>query len=213
MKGVVLLSGGFDSVVAAHKLQSAMEIVPLHCSLQPLTNHDAEQKARLLAKHLSCKGLYIVRIGEALAHMSTCSDEQYYFILQKRLFLRIAQHIAYREGCEYIITGDNLGQVASQTLSNLGTISYGCTLPILRPLLTFDKQEIIDYAKLIGTYEISKGPEMCDVFGIKHPLTKSKLHKVLEEESKCNEKNIFQAAVETLQYEIVPKLYSDEQPN
>tara|TARA_Y100000310_G_C20040889_1_gene516111 strand:- start:132 stop:488 length:357 start_codon:yes stop_codon:yes gene_type:complete len=86
---------------------------------------------------------------------------------------KAAEIIAEKEGAKFLITGENLAQVSSQTLSNLQTITKNLTLEILRPVLSFDKQEIINIAKKIGTYEISKGPEICCLLGPKHPATKS----------------------------------------
>ena len=95
--------------------------------------------------------------------------------------------MAKKEECDFIITGDNLAQVSSQTLQNLVVVSQATQMPILRPLIGFDKQEIIDIANQIGTYEISKGKEHCDILGPEHPETKAKLEGVLKEEEKIED--------------------------
>jgi len=104
----------------------------------------------------------------------------------KKLLLRTAEKICERKGFDFIITGENLGQVSSQTLENLVSISFGIKKPVVRPLLCFDKQEIIDLSKKFGFYAISVGPETCDVLGPRHPATKSVQLKVLEEEKKAD---------------------------
>ena len=98
--------------------------------------------------------------------------------------LRKACEVAKAEGCDFIITGDNLAQVSSQTLENMKVISSASNIEILRPLLTYDKKEIIKIAMTIGTYDISNGPEVCDVLGPRSPATRSKLEKIEKEESR-----------------------------
>ena len=100
--------------------------------------------------------------------------------------IKKAEEIAKKEGCDFIITGESLGQVGSQTLSNLKTITSASKMTILRPLLAYDKQEILKLARNIGTYDISTGPEVCDMLGPKNPLTKSDIADILNEESKLN---------------------------
>ena len=98
--------------------------------------------------------------------------------------LKIAEKLAKKEKCKFLITGENLGQVASQTLSNMTNTTKAVKLPILRPLLCYDKSEIIILAKKIDTYETSKGPEICCLLGPKHPATKSSLREIEHEEKK-----------------------------
>ena len=103
-------------------------------------------------------------------------QHKYYFVLSKRLMVKIAEKIAEKENCKFLITGENLAQVSSQTLPNLVAITKAVKIPILRPLLTFDKVEIINKAEEIDTFELSKGPEVCDILGPKHPSTNTKPH-------------------------------------
>ena len=95
---------------------------------------------------------------------------------------RISEALAKEQKCDFIVTGESLAQVSSQTLANLAAISQAIKFPVARPLLGFEKEETIKIAEQIGTFEISKGPELCDVLGPKHPVTKARLHRVLEEE-------------------------------
>jgi thiamine biosynthesis protein ThiI len=126
----------------------------------------------------------VVRVGEAFAAVAHVANRRYYFVLTKRLMVRLADAIADREGAEVLVTGENLGQVSSQTLASLRAIDAVARRPILRPLIGFDKQEIVDRAKTIGTYEVSKGPEICDLLGPPRPSTHARLDQVLAEESK-----------------------------
>ncbi|MDO8627980.1 MAG: 7-cyano-7-deazaguanine synthase, partial [Candidatus Diapherotrites archaeon] len=165
-KGILLLSGGFDSVVAGWlAIQQGSELVALHFSLEPLTDNNPELKSRKLAEKIGIKEFHVVKIGKVLEEFVKNSNHKYYFVFMKRLMLRFAEILAEKVGAEFILTGENLGQVSSQTLSNLSTIDKVTKFPVLRPLLSFEKQEIIDLAKKIGTHDISLGPEMCDILG------------------------------------------------
>ena len=184
-KGILLLSGGFDSAVAGWlTLQEGSELIALHFSLEPLTDNSPELKSRKLAEKLGIMEFHTVKIGKVLEKFAKTANHKYYFVFMKRLMLRFAESLAKKSGAEFILTGENLGQVSSQTLSNLSTIDKVTKLPVLRPLLSFEKQDIIDLAKKIGTHDISIGPEMCDALGPKLPATISSVQKISEEESK-----------------------------
>ncbi len=173
-KGVALLSGGIDSPVAIHMMQNRLEIIAAHFHQEPLTSKKEVEKVKELAKHLGLKKVYLIPFVPVLRSLVDKCDHKNYFILQKILMFKSASTIAKKEEAKALITGENLGQVSSQTLSNLKTISFHVDCEIFRPLLTFDKQEIINIAKKIETYEISKGPEICNLLGPKAPATKSK---------------------------------------
>ncbi|HLC36127.1 MAG TPA: tRNA 4-thiouridine(8) synthase ThiI, partial [archaeon] len=113
-----------------------------------------------------------------------------YFVLMKRLMLRVAEKLAEKKGIDFLITGENLGQVSSQTLSNLASIDSSVKIPVLRPLISFEKQEIIDFSKKIGTHDISVGPEMCDVLGPDKVAVKSSEKKLNELEKEINMKEL-----------------------
>jgi thiamine biosynthesis protein ThiI len=187
MKGLLLLSGGFDSPVAGYLMkQKGLEIIPVHFSLRPFTKESDEDKPKKLANIIGCKKIFIVPQGESHAEIVKKCKHEYYYIISRRLMLRIAETIAKKEKCGYIITGDSLGQVGSQTLENMHVISKATDMIILRPLLTNDKQETIDFARKIGTFETSCGPELCSVLGPKHPATKSRLKIIELEEQKVD---------------------------
>lgn len=177
-KGIALLSGGIDSPVAIHLMKERLEIIAVHFHQQPLTDEKEIDKVKELAKILEIKKIYLVPFTSVLKELVGKCNYKNYFILSKIAMFKAAELIAEKEGAEYLITGENLGQVSSQTLSNLTTITKNLSLEIFRPVLTYDKQEIIDLAKEIGTYEISKGPELCCLLGPKHPATKADFEKI-----------------------------------
>jgi thiamine biosynthesis protein ThiI len=184
-KGVLLLSGGFDSPVAGHLMhRQGLPLVAAHFSLEPITDDAAAVKARTLCGILGLDQLYVVRVGEAFAEVARLANRRFYFILTKRLMVRLADAIADREAADVLVTGENLGQVSSQTLASLRAIDAVARRPILRPLIGFDKQEIVDRAKAIGTYEVSKGPEICDLLGPPRPSTHARPDQILIEEAK-----------------------------
>ncbi|HVM45705.1 MAG TPA: hypothetical protein VM582_07190 [Candidatus Thermoplasmatota archaeon] len=183
-RALLLLSGGFDSVVAGKLLQEqGVKLEAVHFSLEPFTDDAAERKAARLAAHLGVPRLHVVAAGPLFSELTQKADQRLYFVLSKRLMARVAGELAPRLGCEAIATGENIGQVSSQTLPNLASIDRASPLPVLRPLLAYDKVDIVDLAREIGTYEISVGPEVCDVLGPTHPSTGAQLERVEKEES------------------------------
>lgn len=185
LRAVLLLSGGIDSPVAGWLMkQHGLDIIPIHFANYPFTEKEPEEKARKVAQLLGFSDLMVKDLGKEFARIAKLCNHRYYFVLSKRLMLREAEKTANKLGCKFIITGENLGQVSSQTLKNLTVIDKAVSMPVLRPLLTFEKQEIIDLAKKIGTYEISSGKEHCDALGPKHPATGVSEEKIIEEESK-----------------------------
>ena len=200
MKAVLLLSGGFDSPVAGYIMQKKLDVIAVHFSTAPFTDDEPEKKCRKLAKHLGFKKLYIVNTGREFVRISKECNHRLYFVLTKRLMIRIAEKIAKKEKADFIITGENLGQVSSQTLLNLDAITRATKMPILRPLLCMDKEDIINIAKKIDTYETSIGPEVCEILGPLDPTTKARIVDVEIEEEKITEdfiqKPLKQAIVE-----------------
>ncbi|MBI2572245.1 7-cyano-7-deazaguanine synthase [Candidatus Woesearchaeota archaeon] len=180
-KGVALLSGGIDSPVAIHLMQQRLEIIAVHFHQLPLTDGREIEKVKELCKILQVRKLYLVPFTPVLkALVEKCQHKDYY-VLGKIMMMRCATLIAAQEDAQFLITGENLGQVSSQTLSNLTSITKNVSMEILRPLLTYDKQEIINVAKKIGTYETSKGPEICNLLGPKSPSTKSEPDRVRQD--------------------------------
>jgi len=186
-KVLLLLSGGIDSPVAGKiLLDNDFEVIALHFSLEPFTDDSAKRKSIVIARKLGIKRVFAIKCGNEHAKIVEACKHKYYYIISRRMMLRIAEIIAKQENCRFICTGDNLGQVGSQTLENLDVISRAIEMQILRPLLTNDKIETIQLAKEFGTYEISIGPEMCSVLGPKHPATKSRIEVIEEEEEKVD---------------------------
>lgn len=184
-KGLVLLSGGIDSPVATWIMQKqGLTLEAIHFSNEPFTDDVPEKKTIEAAKLLGLRKLAVVNIAKPLVNFNKTCNKRYYFVFMKRLMYRIAQEYAQKAGATCFITGENLGQVSSQTLTNLSVLGDVAELPLLQPLLGYDKEDIIEIAKRIGTYEISKGPEHCDALGPKFPMTKATKEGIEAEESK-----------------------------
>lgn len=186
-KGILLLSGGFDSPVAGHLMsRQGLDIIAAHFSLEPITDDSAAVKARTLCRILGFPSLYVVRVGEGFAEVAHLANRRFYFVLTKRLMVRLADAIGDRESADVLVTGENLGQVSSQTLASLRAIDAVARRPVLRPLIGFDKQEVVDRAREIGTYEVSRGPEICDLLGPPRPSTHARMEQILTEEAKLD---------------------------
>lgn len=184
---LLLLSGGIDSPVAGHLLrEQSIELEAVHFSLEPFTDHAAEEKAQRLAGCLGLKRLHVVPAGILFGELVKRADPRLYFVLSKRLMARIAGAMAPDLACQAIATGENLGQVSSQTLPNLASIDRASVVPVLRPLLAYDKVDIVDIARASGTFDVSKGPETCDVLGPKHPSTGATRERVEKEEARVD---------------------------
>lgn len=202
-KAIALLSGGIDSPVAINLMQDKFEIIGLHFHQIPLTDENEREKVKKLAKHLGLKKLYLVAFAQTLKEIVEKCDHRYYYILGKILMYKIGEEIAKKERAMSLITGENLAQVSSQTLSSMYSITMQIDLPILRPVLCCDKQEIVDLAKEIGSYEISKGPEICSLLGPKNPITKGRRDLVEKELSKLDLKKICSICLDPMALEII----------
>jgi thiamine biosynthesis protein ThiI len=195
-KGLLLLSGGIDSPVAAHLLQrQGAELDAVHVSLEPYTDASPEAKARALARALGIRAIAVVPGGEANAALAQ-ADHKRYFVLSKRFMLRCAERLAPARGASFLATGENLGQVSSQTLANLAAIDGAVTLPVFRPLLSLDKTEIIRIAERLGTLKTSEGPELCDVLGPRYPATRASAEEARRAEGKVDLEDLVAQAVE-----------------
>ena len=195
-RGLLLLSGGIDSPVSGYLMKKlGVNIGAIHFSHEPVTDDEAEIKSKKLAKQLGFSPVYVIPFGETLAYLSKTCDHRYYFIIMRRMMLRISERIAQKEGYDFLITGENLGQVGSQTLENMKATDCAVKMHVLRPILCNDKVETINIAEKIGTFEISKGPEICAVLGPKHPVTKAKIETVLDEEKKIDVEKIVEECV------------------
>jgi len=190
-KVVVLLSGGLDSPVAAWKvIKRGCTAIFVHFHSFPYTNKESQEKAKqissLLAEYQLRSKLYLIPFAEVQRHIMVESPANTRVILYRRYMLRIAEQIAKRERARVLVTGDSIGQVASQTIENIDVISRAVSMPVLRPLIGDDKIEIVDLARRIGTHDISILPDQdcCSLFVPKHPETKARLDVIEESESR-----------------------------
>lgn len=189
-KAMLLLSGGIDSPVAGYlTMKRGIEIEAVHFSSPPYTSDLAKGKVLDLASMISVyQGqikVHVVPFTDLqLAIYKHCS-ESYAITIMRRMMVRIADRLAQRRNCMALVTGESVGQVASQTLNSMQTINDVTTMPILRPVVTYDKLEIIDVAKKIGTYETSILPyeDCCTIFTPKNPVTKPTVKRAVEMES------------------------------
>jgi tRNA uracil 4-sulfurtransferase len=190
---VSLISGGFDSPVAAYRMmQRGCRLIFVHFHSAPYLDRTSQEKCRelvqLLTRHQLRSRLYLVPFGEIQRTIVAGVLRPLRVVLYRRMMLRIAEAIARKEKALALATGESLAQVASQTLENMAVIQQAAALPILRPLVGMDKQEIIDQARRIGTFEISSQPDedCCQLFVPKHPATKSRLADVEKAEARLD---------------------------
>ena len=190
-RAVSLLSSGIDSPVASYRMMKrGVHLVFVHFHSQPYTDRNSQRNTELLVRILTryqfCSDLYLIAFVEIQRHIMTHAPPEYRVILYRRAMLLIAESIATSEGASALVTGENVGQVASQTLSNIRAIEDASSLPVLRPLSGHNKEEIITEARQIGTYETSIEPyeDCCAVFVPKHPETKADLETVQKIESR-----------------------------
>ena len=204
MKALLLLSGGIDSPVAAHMMQKVgLDLIAVHFHSYPLTDKNSIEKCEILCKKLNISKMYVIGIADIQSEVVKKCKHALYFVITRRFMYQIAEIIAEKENCEALVSGDNLGQVASQTVKNMVVISDGIKLPIFRPLLTNDKVETIDYANKIDTFEISKGPEICCLLGPKHPATGTTLPVVQGEEKRLDKELLIKKALESTETKIL----------
>ena len=205
MRVLLLLSGGFDSPVAARLLQrDGHEVEALHFSLEPFTDGRPTEKCIRLAGLLGLRRLRVVDAGELFADIAREGKRRYYFVLSKVFMLKTAEALARREGFDALATGESLGQVSSQTLPHLSFLAAQTTLPVVRPLLGFDKSEIVDLARRIGTFETSAGPEVCDVLGPKHPLVEGRPELLAQELSAVGMDSLVERALARVREASLP---------
>lgn len=192
-KVALLLSGGIDSPVAGYRMQKrGATVEPVYFHGFPFTSDMVRGKVARLAEKLAfyqdSMALHVVNFTPVLTALKQYCPERFIIIVMRRFMVRIAAEIAKRTGCKALVTGDNLGQVASQTLDNLECVTDVSPVMILRPLLSFDKFDIIEQARKIGTYEISIEPheDCCALFVPKFPEIYGKLDEVREAEAEMD---------------------------
>ncbi|KYK32265.1 MAG: hypothetical protein AYK22_01940 [Thermoplasmatales archaeon SG8-52-3] len=202
MKFLSLISSGIDSPVASYLLsKKADEMILVHGDIKPFTdNREIENFTHLvshLKKIISCPvKTYVILHGYSLSEFKQNCNNKYTCVFCKRTLLRYAEKIAEIEDADAVIMGDSLGQVASQTLQNIRVVDKAVNIPILRPLIGLDKEDVVRIAKEIGTFEISILPtDGCSAVPYK-PSTMAKLEKILEEENKINVNDLVKKAIE-----------------
>ena len=203
-KAALLLSGGIDSPVAGYMIaKRGVQLVAVHYHSFPYTSEFAKQKVLDLAKILSeyCCGLkvYVVPFTDIQMQIHEKCPDDYTTLIMRRYMMRIAERIAQKEEALALVTGESIGQVASQTMEALITTNEVVkTMPVYRPLIGFDKIDIMEYAKKIGTYETSILPyeDCCTVFTPRHPATKPKMALIMKGEDQLDQETLIQTAVD-----------------
>lgn len=193
-KATLLLSGGIDSPVAGYMIaKRGVKIDAVYFHAPPYTSERAKQKvvdlAKLVARYAGPIDLHVINFTDIqLAIYEKCPHDEL-TIIMRRYMMRIAEHIARESGSLGLITGESLGQVASQTIQSLAATNEVCTMPVFRPLIGFDKQEIIDISKKIDTFETSILPfeDCCTIFVAKHPVTKPNVNIIKRSEGNLAE--------------------------
>ena len=205
-KGVLLISGGIDSPVAGYMMaKRGMEVEYLHFHSYPYTNEQAKDKvvelARILSRYTGGTSISTVKVTHIQEEIHKKCAAELNVTLLRRFMFRIAERVAKRKGAKCLITGESLGQVASQTIEGITSSNAVVTLPVLRPLIGFDKEEIIIRAKKIGTFETSVLPyeDCCTVFLPEFPAIKPKLSFIEEEEAKLDIEVLVNEALDSLE--------------
>ena len=205
-KAMLLLSGGIDSPVAGYMVaKRGVELEATYFHAPPYTSERAKQKVidltKLVAKYSGPITLNVVNFTDIqLAIYEKCPHDEL-TIIMRRYMMRIAEELGKESGCLGLVTGESIGQVASQTMHSLYCTNEVCTMPVFRPVIGFDKQEIIDLSEKIGTYETSIQPfeDCCTIFVAKHPVTKPNLNIIQRDEHNLDDciDELFKTAIET----------------
>lgn len=196
-KAMVLMSGGFDSPIAAwHLLKRGVSTRFVHFHSIPYTSRESLEKVtdliKILKKFKSSSVMYSVPFADVQKEIMMKCPQSLRVILYRRFMMRIAESLAKKEKCLALVTGDSVGQVASQTLENILAVNQAATLPVFRPLIGLDKEEIMQKAREIGTYDISKLPhdDCCTRLMPKNPEIRAKLSDVIEAEKNLDIENL-----------------------
>ena len=211
--GMLLLSGGIDSPVAGYMMaKRGLRIEAVHFESFPYTSEMARDKvirlARTVAAYTGDIYVHVVSLTKIQEEIAKHCEENYFTLLLRRYMMNIASRLAADHDSKCLITGESLGQVASQTLEAIGVTDNAATIPVLRPCIGMDKEEIIEISRKIDTFDISIEPyeDCCTVFTPRHPRTKPVLEKVLREEQKLDFEALVQEAIAT-KYTIRAQAY------
>lgn len=204
-RALLLLSGGIDSPVAGYMMaKRGVRLEALHFESFPYTSERAREKVLELAKIVSEYAgeikVHVISLTHIQEELVKHCEEDYFTLLLRRYMMTLAERVAKEKGCAALITGESLGQVASQTMQALQVTDAAVQLPVFRPCIGMDKEEIVTVARHIGTFETSIQPyeDCCTVFTPKHPRTKPDLEKVLVQENKVDFSALVEEAMETL---------------
>lgn len=209
-RAMSLLSGGIDSPVASWMVaKRGMELECIHFHSYPFTSEKSQEKvidlAQILAKYCGRVRLHKVNMLEIQKSIGlNCKDEEM-TIISRRFMMRIAERVAESRHCDALVTGESIGQVASQTIQGLTCTNASVKMPVFRPLIAMDKTEIIEVAQKIGTFETSILPEedCCTVFSPKKPVTKPKLDRIEKSENKLDVEKLIQDAIDNIEVEDI----------
>ncbi|OBW84618.1 thiamine biosynthesis protein ThiI [Clostridioides difficile] len=209
-RAMSLLSGGIDSPVATWMVaKRGMEVEAVHFHSYPFTSERSQEKvkdlAKILAKYCGRVRLHKVNILEIQKAIGENCNEEEATILSRRFMMRIAKRLSEKRHCDALITGESIGQVASQTIQGLTCTNAVVDLPVFRPLIAMDKSDIVDIAKKIGTFETSIVPEedCCSVFSPRKPVTKPRLEKIEKSETALDIEKLVQDAIDKIEVEDI----------
>ncbi len=207
-KAMLLLSGGIDSPVAGYMISKrGVGIEATYFHAPPYTSERAKQKVvdlvRIVSRYAGPVKLHVVNFTDIQLYIYDQCPHDELTIIMRRYMMRIAEHFAKKDGCLGLITGESIGQVASQTMQSLAATNDVCTMPVYRPVIGFDKQEIVNISEKIGTYETSIQPfeDCCTIFVAKHPVTKPNVEVIRRSEEHLSEKidELMKTALETVE--------------
>ena len=209
-RAATLISGGIDSPVASYMMaKRGIELVAVHFASPPYTTELAEQKVMDLLKKVAAYSghitTYVVPFTEIQEQIRDKCPEVYFTIIMRRYMMRIAEKLAKLQNCSALITGESVGQVASQTIYALGCTDAVTTIPVFRPCIGMDKDEIVRISRKIDTFETSIQPyeDCCTVFTPKHPKTRPKLNEIEEAEAVLNSDELIQLAVDNVRKTVI----------
>ena len=205
-QAMLLLSGGIDSPVAGYMVSKrGVELEATYFHAPPYTSERAKEKvvdlARLVSAYSGPIKLHVVNFTDIQLYIYEKCPHDELTIIMRRYMMKIAEHFAKKDGCLGLITGESIGQVASQTMQSLAATNAVCTLPVYRPLIGFDKKDIVEISEKINTYETSIKPfeDCCTIFVAKHPVTKPNIERIEKSELNLAEKidELMQTAIDT----------------
>ena len=212
-----MLSGGIDSPVAGMEvMRRGVTIEAIHFHSPPFTSEKAKDKVieltRILSQHVGPIKLHIVPFTELQKQINKVVHERYTMTSTRRMMMQVADKLVHKIGAHAIVNGENLGQVASQTLKSMYAINNVTSTPVLRPLLTLDKEEIVKKAKSIGTFDVSIQPyeDCCTIFTPKNPVTEPDFEKVVKYESVFDFEGMIDNAVANIETLTITKDYQSE---